>query len=64
MTIHLHWWLLPIILFVLPIIGIMVEPPYKMFAADRKSNLRIFIEGTISFLMWGASIGIIIGHFL
>jgi len=35
-----------------------------MFAADRKSNLRIFIEDQISFLIWGASIGIIIGHFL
>lgn len=56
-SITLHWWYLPLILFIIPII-------YITFSKDPGGYFGIdFIRPIVLGICWSIALGILIGHF-
>lgn len=60
MTITLHWWMLPIALFLLPFVYRMIKPYEGGGGYFGSMDLEGMFFGIVS---WAIAIGIIIGHF-
>ena len=58
MTLTLHWWMLPVALFLLPFI-------WEAIRRDEGGYFDMHLDTlTLLFVGWAAAVGIIIGHFV